>query len=73
MCICVFQISANTALLASIASKHGINSAIYAQWAEDQISYMLGANGRSFVVGFGNNPPERPHHASSYVDFFFNL
>lgn len=26
---------------------------------------MLGSTGRSFVVGFGNNPPLRPHHAAA--------
>ena len=26
---------------------------------------MLGDGGRSFVVGFGNNPPKKPHHRSS--------
>jgi len=25
----------------------------------------LGDAGRSYVVGFGNNPPQRPHHKSS--------
>ena len=27
-----------------------------------QINYMLGDSGRSFVVGFGENPPQRPFH-----------
>ena len=30
-----------------------------------QIHYALGDTGRSFVVGFGSDPPCRPHHASS--------
>ncbi len=30
--------------------------------AEFQIGYMLGDSGRSYVVGFGNNWPERAHH-----------
>merc|ERR1739842_112355 len=30
-----------------------------------QMEYMLGSTGRSFVVGFGTNPPTQPHHASS--------
>ncbi|CBY11538.1 unnamed protein product [Oikopleura dioica] len=34
-------------------------------FGKGQIDYMLGDSGRSFVVGFGNNPPERPHHRSS--------
>ena len=32
---------------------------------KSQIDYMLGDGGRSFVVGFGNNPPKKPHHRSS--------
>lgn len=27
-----------------------------------QINYMLGDSGRSFVVGFGENAPQRPFH-----------
>ena len=27
-----------------------------------QIDYILGDGGRSYVVGFGNNPPKQPHH-----------
>ena len=34
-------------------------------FGKGQINYMLGDGGRSFVVGFGNNAPERPHHRSS--------
>ena len=30
-----------------------------------QMEYILGSTGRSFVVGFGVNPPKKPHHASS--------
>ena len=35
------------------------------QWydvGKSQIDYMLGDSGRSYVIGFGNNPPKRPHH-----------
>jgi endoglucanase len=34
-------------------------------FAEAQINYMLGGGGHSFVVGFGSNPPLRPHHAGA--------
>jgi endoglucanase len=27
-----------------------------------QICYVMGASGRSYVVGFGCNPPKNPHH-----------
>ena len=29
------------------------------------MGYILGDTGRSFVVGYGVNPPQRPHHRSS--------
>ena len=34
----------------------------YASWAASQLHYALGSTGRSFVVGYGVNPPVRPHH-----------
>lgn len=30
-----------------------------------QLGYILGDTGRSFVVGYGKNPPTQPHHRSS--------
>ena len=41
----------------------GVDS--FREYALGQIEYMLGSSGRSFVCGFGNNPPQRPHHRSS--------
>jgi endoglucanase len=40
----------------------------YRDFARQQIDYILGANpqGRSYVVGFGNNPPRNPHHRASH-------
>ena len=40
----------------------------YRDFARHQIDYILGANpqGRSYVVGFGNNPPRNPHHRASH-------
>jgi hypothetical protein len=32
---------------------------------KNQMHYILGDTGRSYVVGFGNNPPNKPHHRSS--------
>lgn len=34
-------------------------------FAKSQIDYMLGAAGRSFVVGWGTNPPLRCHHSAA--------
>ena len=57
--------AANSALIALIAEKYGIDAGTAGNWAKTQVDYMLGNGPRSFVVGFGNNPPERPHHGSS--------
>ncbi|MEQ9621802.1 glycoside hydrolase family 9 protein [Coleofasciculus chthonoplastes] len=40
----------------------------YHAFAERQINYMLGSNPdqRSYVVGFGNNPPRQPHHRTAH-------
>ncbi|KAG7197626.1 hypothetical protein KM043_013407 [Ampulex compressa] len=37
----------------------------YREFAKQQIHYMLGGSGRSYVVGWGENPPKEPHHAAS--------
>ena len=29
------------------------------------MNYVLGKDTRSFVVGYGNNPPTKPHHRAS--------
>lgn len=34
-------------------------------FAKQQIDYALGDGGRSFVCGYGNNPPVQPHHRGS--------
>lgn len=57
--------SANVAFLALLAAKEGINDAAYKSFAASQIDYMLRSTGRSFVVGFGTNPPKRPHHKAA--------
>ena len=40
----------------------------YQAFAERQVNYILGANPqkRSYVVGFGNNPPTQPHHRTAH-------
>ena len=37
-----------------------INSA-----AKTQLDYALGSSGRSYVCGFGTNPPLQPHHRAA--------
>jgi len=57
--------AANAAFIAMVAAKYNILRTQSINFARAQIHYMLGDSGRSFVVGFGNNPPQRPHHAAS--------
>nr|BAL60587.1 cellulase [Neomysis intermedia] len=59
--------AANVAFVMTRAAHLGINSAANKAFALRQLHYILGDNPqqRSFVVGFGNNPPQRPHHRSS--------
>ena len=57
--------AANTAYLALVAADLGMRPAEYRTFARNQIHYLLGDSGRSYVVGFGKNPPKRPHHRSS--------
>ncbi|KAJ8917405.1 hypothetical protein NQ315_002429 [Exocentrus adspersus] len=37
----------------------------YIDFAKEQIDYILGAKGRSYVVGYGYNFPKRPYHSAS--------
>ncbi|MDQ2085549.1 glycoside hydrolase family 9 protein [Herbivorax sp. ANBcel31] len=39
---------------------------VYLDFAQSQADYALGSTGRSFVVGFGENPPKRPHHRTAH-------
>ncbi|KAI8795232.1 endoglucanase E-4, partial [Biomphalaria glabrata] len=55
----------NMAFLSLVAADLNVQKKAYRQWAKQQIHYMLGDAGRSYVIGFGQDPPTRPHHASS--------
>nr|AGP76413.1 endo-beta-1,4-glucanase 2 [Microtermes pallidus] len=57
--------ASNAALVILQAADLGLSADTYRQFAAKQIDYALGDGGRSKVVGFGNNPPTHPHHASS--------
>lgn len=66
----------NTALLAFIyADKVGDNGTRYRDFAKRQIHYALGQNpnNRSYVVGFGNNPPVNPHHRAAHCSWNDNI
>ena len=59
----------NMAFLAFTLSKHLVDTnqqsnkaAEFSTFAKSQVDYFLGDGPRSFVVGFGNNPPHSVHH-----------
>lgn len=58
--------AANAAFGCLLVADSGIgNAATYKAFAKQQIDYALGSTGRSFVVGFGNNPPVKVHHRAA--------
>jgi len=57
--------AANLAHFALQAAHLNIDSDASESFAESQINYILGDTGRSYVVGWGENSPLRPHHRSS--------
>lgn len=58
---------ANAAFLLMVYSKQldGYLRAKAICFAHGQIRYALGDAGRSFVVGYGTNPPQRVHHRAA--------
>ncbi len=63
--------SANTAFLAlyyQSAATTPAKATRYHDFALGQIRYILGSNpaNRSFVCGFGTNPPSNPHHRTAH-------
>lgn len=74
--------TANTAFLALLYSDwlqaNGGSSILigrYHDFAVNQINYMLGDNpaSRSYVVGFGNNSPQNPHHRTAHGSWADNI
>ncbi|XP_076081161.1 endoglucanase F-like [Mytilus galloprovincialis] len=57
--------AANQTFLVLIAAEAGINPTKYRKWAQSQIGYILGDTERSYVVGFGVNPPTHEHHRAA--------
>nr|XP_045609848.1 endoglucanase E-4-like [Procambarus clarkii] len=60
--------AANAAFLSLWAAKYGVDTDLNNEWGARQMDQLLGANTRynmSFVVGFGDKYPERPHHRGS--------
>ena len=60
----LYGFAGNTAFIASLAADAGLKTTEYQNFAKSQINYMLGDGGRSYVIGFGKNPPNAPHHRS---------
>jgi hypothetical protein len=61
----------NTALIAFIYADMITDATLksrYQSFAERQTNYCLGQNpgNRSYVVGFGTNPPQHPHHRTAH-------
>lgn len=71
--------TANTALAAFIYSDglptgHA-KKTFYHDKAVNWMNYILGSNpaNRSYVVGFGNNPPQHPHHRTAHSSWADSL
>ena len=45
----------------------------YKKFAKSQIDYALGSTGRSFVCGYGENPPVNPHHRTAHGSYTNNI
>ena len=45
----------------------------YWDFAVSQANYALGSSGRSYVIGFGENPPAHPHHRTSQGSYCDNM
>ena len=61
----VLSLTANAAFACLQAGRIGIKPWSYNHFASSQIHYILGDSGRSYLVGFGTNPPQNPHHRTS--------
>ena len=57
--------AANSAFICLVAGKH-LGRTDYQEFAKQQINLLLGDAGRSFVVGFGVNPPTQVWWNSCY-------
>ncbi|XP_078495799.1 uncharacterized protein LOC100176349 [Ciona intestinalis] len=58
--------AANTAFICAMAADNNVDTERNRVLAQNQLNYILGSSGKSFVVGFGINPPTKVYHQSSY-------
>ncbi len=69
--------STTTAFLAAVYADGDICPAAkkdtYNSFAKKQIDYALGSSGRSYVVGYGENPPKNPHHRTAHGSYTNNI
>ena len=61
------------AVYSNCASCPSDKSEQYWNFAESQCNYALGSSGRSYVVGFGENAPEHPHHRTAQGSYCDNM
>lgn len=66
-----------TAFVAAVYSTYDVcpseKVSDYWDFAVSQCNYALGSSGRSYVVGFGENPPEHPHHRTAQGSYCDNM
>jgi len=69
--------TSTTAFLASVYADWSGCSAdkekIYNDFAKQQIDYCLGSTGRSFLTGFGVNPPQHYHHRTAHASWYDSM
>ncbi len=66
-----------TAFLASVYADwsgcSATKAATYKAFTKSQVDYALGSTGRSFVVGYGTNSPQHPHHRTAHSSWADSL
>jgi hypothetical protein len=71
--------AANASLLAFIWADDSLGNltkkSAYKNFAENQINYILGDNPRngSYIIGFGNNSPQNPHHRTAHGPWYNDI
>ena len=61
------------AFMALLGAETAMHPTQYRKWAKSQIGYTLGDTGRSFVVGYGVNPPTHPSHRGRLELIVFHI
>jgi hypothetical protein len=59
------RLAANAAFWCLQVAEAGIREADCRAFAEKQMGYIMGDTGRSFIVGWGVNPPTHAHHRAA--------